>query len=53
MLFLDPRPDLDDDTDMDMENTSAPVSATHETQLQVSTPTIAKKVMFNPCFYLI
>eukprot|EP00026_Physarum_polycephalum_P004772 Phypoly_transcript_04796.p1 GENE.Phypoly_transcript_04796~~Phypoly_transcript_04796.p1 ORF type:complete len:601 (+),score=111.18 Phypoly_transcript_04796:104-1804(+) len=41
MLFLDPRPDLEDDTEN--ENTSAPVSATHETQLQVATPSLAKK----------
>lgn len=34
MLFLDPRPDLDDS---DVENASAPVSATHETQLEVAT----------------
>jgi hypothetical protein len=40
MLFLDPRPDLDDS---DVENASAPVSATHETQLEVATPRIVQK----------
>lgn len=40
-LILDPRPDLEDDTDV--ENTSAPVSATHGTQIQVSSPGVAKK----------
>jgi hypothetical protein len=40
MLFLDPRPDLEED---DVENVSAPVSATRETQLQVAQPRITKK----------
>lgn len=38
MIFLDPRPDLDDS---DVENASAPVSATHETQL--ATPRVVAK----------
>lgn len=40
MIFLDPRPDLDDS---DVENSSAPVSSTHETQLEITTPRVAKK----------
>lgn len=41
MLFLDPRPDLEDDSDV--ENASAPVSSTHETQLEVATPMVKKE----------
>lgn len=40
MLFLDPRPDLDDS---DVENSSAPVSATHENQLDIATPRVGTK----------
>jgi hypothetical protein len=39
-LILDPRPDLDD---ADIENASAPVSSTHETQLEVASPASPKK----------
>lgn len=40
-LILDPRPDLSDDENI--ENSSSSVSASHENQIQVSTPGIAKK----------
>ncbi len=43
MLFLDPRPDLDE---AEVENTSASVSSTHETQLEVATPRAVKKVRY-------